>query len=315
MIHFVLAALLFWQGPIGKITGSVRGPQNRPQAGVRVAAMAAAEATDTLVSITKTDEAGRYVLEVPAGSYYILAGRVDNPSYYPASATRTGATAISATGGTTTSGVDFVQLALVGVVRGSDGKPQVDVPVAAIDAGALQRSRCVDARQTTSQTDEAGRYRLDVFPGRYYVVALMQERTTYYPAAPTVENATAISLTAAEETTSIDLTVPPETRVTSTARRDIDLFGRGVESVKLGCHVPARLFFQMITTTYPESEFAAKAKFAMADSLYREGTSASLQEAARTFMEFIRFFPTAAEVPEARQRLADIEKKAPSATK
>jgi hypothetical protein len=72
------------------VSGIVRTADGKPASGVRVAAMVAPEpglsATNAtaLVSLTNTDESGRYRLDdVPSGRYYIVAGRVDAPTYYP----------------------------------------------------------------------------------------------------------------------------------------------------------------------------------------------------------------------------------------
>jgi hypothetical protein len=60
-----------------------------PASGIRVAAMALQDASQdrvsaSMVSITQTDAAGRYRLEdIPPGRYYIVAGRVDLPTFYP----------------------------------------------------------------------------------------------------------------------------------------------------------------------------------------------------------------------------------------
>src|SRR5262245_25457076 len=77
----------------GVVTGTVRTLEGRPAIRIRVAAMARPEtATDlaggsALASVSETDDEGRYRLEnIPPGQYYILAGRIDQPTFYPGTA-------------------------------------------------------------------------------------------------------------------------------------------------------------------------------------------------------------------------------------
>jgi outer membrane protein assembly factor BamD len=54
----------------------------------------------------------------------------------------------------------------------------------------------------------------------------------------------------------------------------------------------ARLTLQTLINTYPDSEFLPQAKYALAQSFYREGTTASLTQAEAEFKDYITFFPT-----------------------
>jgi len=83
----------------GSITGTVRMANGAPASGVRVTAMRE-DTTDAALramsSLTQTDSTGRYHLDnVPAGRYYIAAGRVDLPTYYPGTLDMTQGTTIS----------------------------------------------------------------------------------------------------------------------------------------------------------------------------------------------------------------------------
>src|SRR5688572_27464981 len=76
--------------PNGTITGQVLARDGQPAVGVRVSAMAVpdpgmpATGGTALVSLGMTDSAGRYRLEsIPPGRYYVVAGFVDGPTYYP----------------------------------------------------------------------------------------------------------------------------------------------------------------------------------------------------------------------------------------
>jgi hypothetical protein len=62
-----------------------------------------------LAALSQTDESGRYRLEdVPAGRYYIVAGRVDAPTYYPGVPGMARATALAVTAGAALADIDFV---------------------------------------------------------------------------------------------------------------------------------------------------------------------------------------------------------------
>jgi len=101
--------------PTGVVTGRVRFSDGRAAAGMRVSAMLAPEAgrQDTadvgaLFSQTQADEDGRYRLEgIPPGRYYVMAGRVDAPTYYPGREDVLAATPLSVASGKPIEGIDF----------------------------------------------------------------------------------------------------------------------------------------------------------------------------------------------------------------
>jgi hypothetical protein len=99
----------------GTITGVLRAADGAPAAGVRVSALARPEELKDLAAATsfaglgETDSAGRYRLEnIPPGRYYIVAGRVDAPTYYPGTVQAGQGTVITLAPGQTISGIDFV---------------------------------------------------------------------------------------------------------------------------------------------------------------------------------------------------------------
>ncbi len=53
----------------------------------------------------------------------------------------------------------------------------------------------------------------------------------------------------------------------------------------------ARLTLQTLINTYPDSEFLPEAKYALAESFYREGSTSTLNQAEIEFKDFITFFP------------------------
>ena len=66
----------------------------------------------------------------------------------------------------------------------------------------------------------------------------------------------------------------------------------------------ARLTLQTLINTYPDSEFLPEAKYALAESFYREGTSSNLTQAETEFKDFITFFPTSDRADDAQMMIA-----------
>ena len=119
MILSLLVSMLLLQVPIGPsqsgvVTGSLKDPDGKAAVGVRVAAVNQPESladtatTGTMTRIAETDAQGRYLLDgIPQGRYYIAAGRVDQPTYYPGVREMGRATIVSVIPGITVSGIDF----------------------------------------------------------------------------------------------------------------------------------------------------------------------------------------------------------------
>jgi len=84
------------------------------------------------------------------------------------------------------------------------------------------------------------------------------------------------------------------------------LFDRGMDSMKHNHFDIARLDMQTLINTYPDSEFIARAKLAMADSWYAEGGTASLAQAEQEYRDFETFFPNMPEAAEAQLKIANI---------
>ena len=98
----------------GNDFGRDPNPGRATRGGVRVSAMAVPEAGvpgnsgTALLSIGTTDNQGRYKLEIVLpGRYYITAGFVDSPTYYPGTPTVSGATVVQVLSGTPVTGISF----------------------------------------------------------------------------------------------------------------------------------------------------------------------------------------------------------------
>ncbi len=112
MKSLLMLALLVQATDGGVIAGRLLTPEGKPAANVRVAASAIAAPGDAnggaLLAISETDKDGMYRLEkVPAGRYFITAGLVSAPSYYPGTGSASKAKEIQVLAGTTLEKMDF----------------------------------------------------------------------------------------------------------------------------------------------------------------------------------------------------------------
>ena len=82
------------------------------------------------------------------------------------------------------------------------------------------------------------------------------------------------------------------------------LYDRAQQDIRKGRHEIGRLNLQTLINTYPDSEYLAKAKLAIADSYYKEGGSANLTQAIAGYKDFIVFFPFLPEAPHAQYQVA-----------
>ena len=100
---------------------------------------------------------------------------------------------------------------------------------------------------------------------------------------------------------------PLETPIISDSQQpDLDLFNRAMNDLERSRYDVARLTLQTLINTYPDSEYIAKSKLAIADSWYRQGGTNGLAQAEAEYRDFITFFPTMAESAEAQMRVSMI---------
>ncbi len=74
--------------------------------------------------------------------------------------------------------------------------------------------------------------------------------------------------------------------------RDRELFEEAAKYVRKSNYETARLLFNVIITTYPESNYLPLAKLAIADSFYMEGATSALIQAGAAYRDWLTFFPT-----------------------
>jgi outer membrane protein assembly factor BamD len=84
------------------------------------------------------------------------------------------------------------------------------------------------------------------------------------------------------------------------------LFDRAMDAMKHNRFDVSRMTMQTLINTYPDSEYIARAKLAVADSWYAEGGTASLTQAEIEYKDFETFFPNMPEAAEAQLKIANI---------
>jgi outer membrane protein assembly factor BamD len=85
---------------------------------------------------------------------------------------------------------------------------------------------------------------------------------------------------------------------------DRTLFERAMRDIEKNRFTVGRLSLQTLINTYPDSEYLPQAKYAMAESFFRENSSASLSQAENEFKDYITFFPADALADDAQLKIA-----------
>jgi outer membrane protein assembly factor BamD len=81
------------------------------------------------------------------------------------------------------------------------------------------------------------------------------------------------------------------------------LYQKATHEIAHGRYEVGRLTLQTLINTYPDSEYLSKAKLAIADSYYDEGGVSGFTQAEAEYKDFITFFPSAPEAPQAQYRV------------
>jgi len=98
--------------------------------------------------------------------------------------------------------------------------------------------------------------------------------------------------------------VNKSTGVDNNAQPDKILYDKAIEDIKHGRQEVGRLNMQTLINTYPDSEYLAKAKLAIADSYYKEGGTSNLALAISGYKDFEVFFPFLPEATYAQMQVA-----------
>ena len=97
---------------------------------------------------------------------------------------------------------------------------------------------------------------------------------------------------------------PAKPVTNASAEPDKVLYDRAQADLKAGRYTEGRLALQTLINTYPDSEFLAKAKLAVADSYYKEGGTSSTTQSISEYKDFITFFPFLPEAAYAQMQVA-----------
>jgi hypothetical protein len=159
------------QNQNGTIAGTLRTSTGAPAVGVRVAALAQPDAIQDLTSLSsfaslaETDSVGRYRLEnIPPGRYYIVAGRVDTPTFFPGAVQAVDGTLITVAASIVISGIDFT-LNNVSVGRADSalqGRPFWIVPLQTRMEGDSRVPLFADGKFPTVRFTHVGTAPIDV---------------------------------------------------------------------------------------------------------------------------------------------------------
>lgn len=84
------------------------------------------------------------------------------------------------------------------------------------------------------------------------------------------------------------------------------LFDRAMDAMRHNRFDVSRMTLQTLINTYPDSEFIARSKLAVADSWYAEGGTTAMQQAEIEYKDFRTFFPNMPEAAEAQLKVANI---------
>ena len=95
-----------------------------------------------------------------------------------------------------------------------------------------------------------------------------------------------------------------KTNNASAEGRDHDLYNQASKKAEMGRYDEARLTYNIIITTYPDSAYLPQAKLAIADTFYLEGGTSNLQQAIGGYKEFAQYFPKHPKICEVKHQIA-----------
>lgn len=86
--------------------------------------------------------------------------------------------------------------------------------------------------------------------------------------------------------------------------RDKELYEQAVKKAEKGRYDEARLLYNVVISTYAESEYLPLSKLAIADTFYLEGGTSNLEQAIGGYRDFAQFFPTHPRVCDVKHKIA-----------
>ncbi|MBP6821748.1 MAG: outer membrane protein assembly factor BamD [Acidobacteria bacterium] len=86
--------------------------------------------------------------------------------------------------------------------------------------------------------------------------------------------------------------------------RDKELYEQASEKAQKGRYDESRLLYNVVITTYADSEYLPLAKLAIADSFYLEGGTSNLEQAIGGYKDFAQYFPTHPKICDVKHKIA-----------
>lgn len=86
--------------------------------------------------------------------------------------------------------------------------------------------------------------------------------------------------------------------------RDKELYEQASVKAGKGRYDEARLLYNVVITTYADSEYLPLAKLAIADSFYLEGGNSNLEQAIGGYKDFAQYFPTHPKICDVKHKIA-----------
>ncbi len=87
---------------------------------------------------------------------------------------------------------------------------------------------------------------------------------------------------------------------------DTELFENGMKYLEKNQFLKARLSFQLLISTYPDSEYTPVSFLSIGDSYYAEGGTESLLQAEAQYKDFIIFYPTHEMADDAQMKIVAV---------
>lgn len=95
-----------------------------------------------------------------------------------------------------------------------------------------------------------------------------------------------------------------ENENTALPGRDKELYEQASQKARKGRYDEARLLYNVVITTYADSEYLPLAKLAIADSFYLEGGTGNLEQSIGGYKDFAQYFPTHPRVCDVKHKIA-----------
>ncbi|MGH9803029.1 MAG: outer membrane protein assembly factor BamD, partial [Blastocatellia bacterium] len=86
--------------------------------------------------------------------------------------------------------------------------------------------------------------------------------------------------------------------------RDKELYEQASVKAQKGRYDEARLLYNVVITTYADSEYLPLSKLAIADSFYLEGGTSNLEQAIGGYKDFAQYFPTHPKICDVKHKIA-----------